>query len=201
MISSPADYIFFTVDKEFEDKITGKSGLVLDLVPGGEPGSELWHVREYGNVVSVPKKLSAWLKTTMDVGVGDRIYFHFHTVCEENRYEIDGIRVYKVHYGEVYCAIRDEKVIMLNDYILCEPVMETEDEITTKSGLITKLQPEPKPLRAKVVHTPLNITNLLADLKAGDEIYYDTHSDIPIKIEGKMYYRMKLKDVLAKYEQ
>ena len=134
--------MFFTIDKQFSDHLFGPSGMKFHLVLGGTPGQELLHVREYGKVVSVPRSLSPELKTKMNLQVGDKIYFHFHTVSEENRYEVNGQRVYKVHYSEVYCAIRDEQIIMLNDYVLCEPVMETEEDIKTPAGIYLKSAPQ-----------------------------------------------------------
>lgn len=199
MIISPRNYVFFTIDKQFSDHLFGPSGMKFHLVLGGTPGQELLHVREYGKVVSVPRSLSPELKTKMNLQVGDKIYFHFHTVSEENRYEVNGQRVYKVHYSEVYCAIRDEQIIMLNDYVLCEPVMETEEDIKTPAGIYLKSAPEPIPLRASVTHLNEPVDGSSSELKAGDHIYYDTHSDVPITIEGHAYYRMRKQDILAKY--
>lgn len=195
MIVSPRDYVFFTIDKEFADKITTASGFELDLVTGGEPGNELNHVREFGIVTSLPRSLSSYLGE-MEIQVTDKIYFHFHTIAPENKHESDGKVFYKVHYGEIYCAVRDGKIIMVNDNVFCQPVMETEADIKTPAEIFLKSEPEPLPLRAKVTHI-----NSSDELKVNDHIYYDKHNDIPIEIEGVSYYRMKQTDIIGKYEE
>jgi len=197
--TSPRDYIFFQVDRVIADSIQGENGLSLVLITGGEPGSDLHHVREYGEVVATPKLLSTHLDTTMDVQIGDKIYFHFHTVSDENRIELEGEIYYKVHYSQVYCAIRDNRLIMLNDYLLATPKMESEDDIKTPGGIYLKMEPEPIPLRAIVAHIPAGPG--FDEIQVGDEIYYNSHSDVPISIEGKSYYRMRQQDVLAKYTE
>jgi len=176
---SPRNWIFFTVDKEFADKIRTTTGFELDLILGVGPGESLHHVREFGTVISVPLALNKELKTTMDVRVGDRLYFHFHTVEPDNEYQVDGKTVYKAAYNQCYCCVRDGEIIMLNDYIFCTPVMEKESDVFSESGIQLRSDTEikPIPLRAKVEKMRKHFLKI-QDLKELDRAIIDENGDV-----------------------
>lgn len=223
MITSPRNYIFFKVEKDIADKIVSETGFTLYRGLGYNPGQQLFHVPEYGEVVAAPLALNSKLETNVDVKVGDRVYFHFHTVDEENFIsevqELDGQLVYKVFYNECYCAVRDGKIIMLNHNVFCTPVMQEQEDGFSKSGIQLRPNVDPLPVkqRAIVAHMPdykdgvwrrwVDDTNPLNQegvcevndvvFSAGDEVHYAPESDIPIEIEGETFYRMEMHDVLA----
>ncbi len=196
MIQPIKDYVYFTTDQEYADKLVTDSGFTLDLVIAGDPGCELKHVTEYGYVVATPKRLSN-SSTTMDLEVGDKIYFHFHTVSTENRHEIDGKTYYKVHYDQIYCAVRDGRIQTLSLFLLMEPETERDNFYFDSDIGLHKSSPD-LVQSAKVAHLD---ERSITDLKVGDRVHFKKHSDVPIEIEGKKYYRMRYDDVLAKYEE
>lgn len=241
-------YIFVQIDKTHADTITSEGGLELMLIMGWGPGDDLWHVAESGTVVAGPSHLNKEFNTTMDVLPGDKIYFHFHVVNEDNRVVYDGEEYYLCTYDQAYCVIRDGKIIMLSDHVLAQPAMEEQEDAFTKSGIQLRSDITPIPIknRAVISHMPdlslrgpkgivIDIgrldSNFSTDeiMKAykglgsimykpadaesstiemipvsdtgfsvGDQIHYSKDSDIPIKIEGEIYYRMQINDVWGK---
>lgn len=128
-----------------------------------------------------------------DIQVGDTVYFD-EKVTEFENYlgELDGKEHFRARIDEVFCVIRDGKILMQGGWVLVEPEMETWKDITTKSGIIKKTKPEPKPLRAIIQHVRLHDF-----MKVGQNITYITDSDWTIKIEGKQYYVIQESDILG----
>lgn len=195
MITPLNNFVIVEVDKEHKDTITADSGFKLDLIPGCAPGEALHQVREYGKVVAVPNKLSDALNTTMDLIIGERVYFHFHTVNPDNRYFLDGKTVFKVMYSEIYCSIRKDKIHMMNHYVLVSPIMDVPKDVKTKFGLYTRSDVDEKPVkhRGKIEHKRFDCD----DFKEGDEIFYSRLSDVLLNVEGVVYYRMVEDDILC----
>lgn len=166
------------------------------------------------------KKLS---DVVPEVKVGDKIYFHYNTVREDNLVpSSDGRKVYKVRYDNILCAVRTElnedgvvekNIIPIASHVLVDAVWDEEvEEISLpgfsdpvkgrfhKSGkFIESLHQRPKPLEGKIAHigTPL-VGDVDLGLQSGDEVYYMPESDWINRIEGKDYYIMKQKDIIAK---
>lgn len=191
------DFIFVRIDKEFEDTIKHKS-LQLILNP---TYNTFQHVRIFGEVTAIPEKLNTDWKIESEVKVRDRIYFHFHCICKENRIYLNGHHLYKIPYNQIYCAVRDEEIIMIGGHVFVNPEMQTEKEIVTGSGVIAQTHTKPKTLTGYIQHTgtPLIGEQIIAG--QGDKIYYLPESDIKINIEGEEYYRMKQKDIIAKFTE
>ena len=191
------DFVFIKIDKEFEDTIKYKS-LQLVLNP---TYNTFQHVRIFGEVTNIPEKLNPEWKIVPEVKVKDRIYFHFHCICKENRIHLNGQSIYKIPYNQIYCTVREGKIIMIGAHVFVRPEMQKEKEIVTGSGVITQTHIKPKTLIGYIQHigAPLQGETLIAE--QGDKIYYLPESDIKINIEGEEYYRMKQKDIIAKFTE
>ncbi len=84
------------------------------------------------------KKTAADIK--MDVMLGDKIYFHFNTLEEENKIKLpDGSRVYKLSYQNAICVVRNSKYS-------CDP-RELFANLQNKKFIIDS--------RVEVVHTTI----------------------------------------------
>ncbi len=149
-----------------------------------------------------------------EVQNGDRIYFHYNTVTEENRINTnDGSKIYKVRYDNVFCAVRNNTIIPIGGYVMVEALWDEEtEEIDLKghekvrgkvsaSGLITELHDKPKALQGIIAHigTPL-IGDPDLGLVKGDKVYFLKYSEFQNKLEGKNYWVMRQKDVIGKIE-
>jgi co-chaperonin GroES (HSP10) len=164
MITPFNNYIFVSIDEEFESKIASTSGkLELQLMSFKDDivdknDEVVYNVnrkkKNYGTVVGIPRELTndvklfqehvglplptryvdhdivkkvgvemiqyecgLWEPTYVtlesieqDVLVGDKIYFHYNTLIEENKVKLsDGSFIYKLAYQNALCVVRKEK--------------------------------------------------------------------------------------------
>jgi co-chaperonin GroES (HSP10) len=152
-----------------------------------------------------------------DIRRGDKVYFGEWVTEPENELGKHGKReLYKVLPNEIICTVRDGEIIMQSDWCLVEPNMETWEEnmiptpvvvngkpLTNPDGsiryrpkeewIVTKTQPEHKPLEAFMRHfTPF------CELEEGDKIIYNQGANWPVIVEGKEYFAVQQGDVLCK---
>ncbi len=150
---------------------------------------------QFGEIVHCPMRISNNLLYEVDLRPGDKIYFHHFVVQEDNFDEINGEKLYRCMYNNIFCVVRDGEIIPVQDWVFLTPVLEPEENYKTKSGIILKT--ERKTLR--------NIGEVQFmckraeqwGLKKGDQVYWMNDSDYKIKVEGKEYWRMSLRRILA----
>lgn len=154
----------------------------------------------------------------MELQPNDRVYFHYimHEECKEDGriVEIDGESCYFIPYDQLFCAKRAGDVIMLNGYILVEPIGYQEHELFTASGIKFKLNDgENKPGYGKVRHVGSKCRGYLGyrewfadtvDLNPGDYILFKKNSDVPLEwkyletFDGQQeFFQMQRRDIYA----
>ncbi len=133
------------------------------------------------------------LSRLVDIQPGDRIYFDEKITEPENFLGMhQGKEYFKAAINEIFCVVRGGEILMQSGWVLVEPDMETWEEITTPSGIITKVKPEAKALRGFIRH----IRNR-NDMKPGQHIIYVSDADWTIKVEGKEYYVIQENDIIG----
>ncbi len=155
------------------------------------------HTRQYGEVVVIPENLTS---DSMDVKVGDRIYFHHFISDKKNKIteDEDGNNILQVDAGQVYCAVRDGEIIMQNFWCFVEPKKEPEENYKTESGIYIKTYIEAEELRGYLRHANNEIIDYGA--KLDDEIIFSENSEYQMTVEGKELLRMRNIDILAVVE-
>lgn len=88
-------------------------------------------------------------------------------------------------------TISKQEIIMQGENILVKPNMETWDEITTKSGIIMKPNPEAKWLEGIVAHSRHD------HIVVGKKIVYLPNADCAITVEDEKYYVMPVQDIIG----
>lgn len=128
-----------------------------------------------------------------DIRVGDTVYFDEKITEFENYLGIlDGKEHFRAPISEVFCVIRDGKILMQGGWVLVEPDMETWDDIKTPSGIIKKTKPEAKALQGFIRHVRNH-----EFMEAGQKIVYIANADWTLKVEGKEYYVILEDDILG----
>lgn len=155
-----------------------------------------------GRIVALPGYISKHFKFNVDhLQVGDRVYFHFNAIDNSRDAGLGivdehGYRYIMIHVGILFLAVRKNKIMMISDNILVQPVKEKESDFVTKSGILTKPRGENKTLEGIVTHCGENNGDLV-EIKPGDHILYDTDCDFEIIVEGEKYFKQRHDEVLA----
>lgn len=148
---------------------------------------------------------------------GDRIYYHFNAISEDNRlkgyFEDTKSKTFRVGYDQIFCVVREGEIIPVGGHVLVEKVFDPgveEIEVkgvkvmakTSASGLVTEVGSKPVSYAGTIAYigAPFKCDPDLG-LVAGDKIVFTKESDWVNKIEGKEYYVMRQRDIIAKYEQ
>lgn len=237
------NYIIFKTDTLFnaEAGFKGINGQEIVLSPQFDPAK---HVRTYGEVVSVPLHLTKRPITQehrgsppyheespfeyrhlsdveKEVQIGDRIYFHFNTITMKNCVKIEGVHpnrtwYYKVSYEQVSCAVRDGKIIPISSYVLCDPDMESWDDILRPTyssmkdengkplllpkdkWIQTKVKPGHKFLTAFVRYVGTPFKGDTCEIEVDQKVWYRRNADWINKIEGRDYFVIRQRHITGK---
>ncbi len=137
---------------------------------------------------------------------GDKIYFHFNTITDQNLVQYLGDKIYKLAYQNAICVVRDGVIMPITGHILVDPIWDdgVQDLGTGKrgklseSGIVTELHDKPKYLEGIVKHVCSPMNGDIMDISAGDKVIYKPHADWEVEIEGVKFYVIKYWDIEAK---
>jgi co-chaperonin GroES (HSP10) len=219
----PASYVLIELDALFYNKITLRSGDDLIIDPTYEPEK---HHQTSGIVKAVPDSLyfqkfdmefSMEYKVPVEIKEGDKVFFHYlqisSAISNNHLLKIDGKQHIFIRYDQCFCALRDDKFVMLNGWMLLEPINQ-KDKPKPKyiDPRLPKDRQEKNPLRGKILHLGESVTEYLwggeetdigIDVDAGDVVTFLPHSDIPLEYNlhrtlKNVYYRVQRKDLINK---
>lgn len=197
------DNVLLSVDATTNSKkMVG--GVELEIVTKFDPYN---HAAQNGVVCALPARLSKGRKNMLSVG--DKVYCHHFLTEESNKVEVDGSFYYQISYDDIYCKITPEgDVVMIGDWNFCDAILEAEegfdnvkDEQTgnvfkkSKSGIIVSTNVKTDTKWATMRH--LSSDSLEAGINKGNRIVYRKDCDYEMTVEGKKYFRIKTKDILA----
>lgn len=167
-------------------------------------GDRTWGRKDYNPSTYDGYKLVLMEDYVSQVNVrdGDKVYF-METVTEpENALgrTHDGKLIYRLRADSIICSVRPDilnpgknKIIMQGTWVLVEPDMETWEEITSKAGVIMKVAPQAKYLRATIRHIQPD-----QQAKPGDLIYYIPDSNWGINVEDVEFFGIREKEILMR---
>ena len=189
------DCVFVQREKNTKDEVeVGGKKLFIDT-----SWYEYDHVIQYAIVKYVPKRISSYFKTDMELLPGDKVYCHHFIADEKNIIEIYDEKLSRMNYGMLYARVRDGKVHMLADWVLVEIVKDKEEELKTNSGIWLKTQEEKKEQIGKVKY--VNSKSIDDGFKPGDTVMFIKDADYEMEVEGEKLYRMRNQDILAKVDE
>jgi len=103
-----------------------------------------------------------------------------------------------VEYNQIYCRKRGNKLETLGNFILVEPITYAELGMTrSESGI--RLSTKNDTDNAEKI----GIARLLSDkakdagLVDGDRVLFNKNCEYEIEVDGKVYYRMELRDIIC----
>lgn len=153
-------------------------------------------------------------KVPMELQEGDIAIFHFLSVSNSKKMghvmDEDNKRYVFMPYSEIFCAIRDGKVVPVNGWILVEP---EEKELPQTTFVIPEMAKGKSETRGTVLYAGAPVEDYKdydyghdPEVNVGDKITFKRLDAIPLQYEfhnllGKTLYRMQRKDVLAILEE
>ena len=202
-ISPVYNRILVEVDREWNEEIKTESGVIgvcFESEIERLDGAQL-----KGKVVALPLAVSEnILDVNKHLQVGDTVYFHFNEISQDSR--IDDVfdrRLYIVMVDQLFLAIRDGEIKMLNDRVLITPMYDSDvDENTntkiekTASGIVVSLKREEQHNTKKGVLAHIGQTML--KVYPGDVVYYEKDADMEYIIEGTKYLVMTQEDLMMR---
>ena len=186
-ITPIGDFVYVEIEREEENIVK---------LPDGK---ELWldtsfdryvNARQYGIVKMVSININKRVKDNINLKEGDKVYFHHHCIDEKMSSSFGGDNIYKVNYDQIYCYVRDGKIIMTQDYVFVKPI-KTEDKIGN-------LYIQSKESTKKGVVAYANQFSKNDGFKVGDEIVFIKNANYDMTIEGERLFRMKNNEILCK---
>jgi len=95
------------------------------------------HVEIINEVIAVPERLkfNEW-ETEMQLKVGDKVWVNYLSIIKGERVQVGGEVYVLVPYEKIILTKRGDDIVMLNGYVLIEPVLEE----TQQSGIIILLK-------------------------------------------------------------
>tara|TARA_Y100001938_G_C8086366_1_gene432305 strand:+ start:2165 stop:2746 length:582 start_codon:yes stop_codon:yes gene_type:complete len=188
-INPLGDFVYIKLEKEEENTHTLDDGKVIWLDTSYD---RYVNARQFGTVELVSINIKKRVEDNLTLKKGDKVYFHHHVIDERMASEFGGDNIYKAHYDQIYCYVRDGKITMLQDYVFVEPI-ELEDKI----GKI-HIQSKESTKRGKVKFC--NQFSKDDGFKNGDEILFIKNANYDMIIEGERLFRMNNNEILAKTE-
>ena len=186
------DKFIVQIEKKLQDTITTDSGLELYI---DTKYNEFQHRTTEGEILAYPAKYETGAK------VGDTLYFHHHVVINGGSPLVKEDNHYVVQYDHDHAAANqaiayknEDGVQPIKGWCLLEPVEENDDR---HSGLVEIVSLQEKEVTKGVVSFDTAELDDLGVFK-GDIVGFKKNRDYRIKIDGKEYYRVAVKELLYK---
>lgn len=130
-----------------------------------------------------------------DLEPGDTVWIH-HFVDDQDLPWGDNIGF--VEYNQVYCRMRNKELTTLGNFVLVEPITNAELGMNiSQNGLRLSMKKETDNAeRIGIVRLP-SPQAIKFGLKDGDKVLFNKNCEYEMLIDGKVYYRMELRDVIA----
>lgn len=185
-------------------KLTDDFQIQIDTSYEPEKHSVTW-----GEVVCVPASIDSDLQTTMEVKVGDKIYFHYLCIMngiQQKKFIVcKGELYFIVKYESMYCCKRGEEVVPINGWMLVEPIDDSLPEKTNWGFYIpdnTRKKENKNQGIVRYMGNPLlGEKNLVSE---GDRIFFVNAANVPMQYDmhasfegNKKYFRMKNQHILG----
>lgn len=225
-----ANFLMIKLDPE-NTSIKLRNGIELYVDDTYEPER---NITVTGTIYGLPSKLTytgqanigmPWL-TDMEVRMGDQVIVYYLAVVnalkpETRRYVLEGEDRYVfILYQNIFCVVREGKIIPINGYCLIEPcanpMIEAQKKRMEKIGLeLVKLNETTKDQVNYGIVRYMGAPNLEyvdegqsdegVDIAVGDTVVIKKTTDIPLQYnlhqkvhEGKKLWRVQRRNIFAK---
>jgi co-chaperonin GroES (HSP10) len=178
--------IFIKLEKKFNDELDFNGGKIY-LDPTYRPE---WNVVSHGLVHSVPlRNPNIDDEFVFNVQVGDKLYFNYGVVMDENNLiESGGEEYWAVDYFLALAVVRDGKVYPVGEHILIEPM---EEEMKNDFLIIPDSVKKVVPNKGRVFSSNDN------QVPQNSMVMFEERGKFENEIEGKNLFVMFNSNILA----
>lgn len=199
------DLFYVRADAEQETKhkfASGKEIYISEPIVGSDKTREFSPYEravQVAEIVYCPMKISSGFINDLELKPGDRIYTHHFVIQPDNYEEIAGEKLYRCTYDNVFCVIRDNNILPIQDFVFLTPVLEPIENFESASGIALKPERGILPNIGEIQIVSIAAAKL--GLKKGDHVYWSANSDYSMTVEGKGYWRMRASRIAGKIEK
>jgi len=185
------DSFIVKIPKRFNDTIELANGLSLYVDTRFD---EFKHRVNEAEIISVPHRFST------GASPGDILYFHHHVVVNDGQPITGEEDTYMVKYSEqaiesqaiAYRPANTKDVIPIGGWTVLSPVADEEE---LKSDILELVKLKEKPFnKGKVAYNVRRLQDL--GVKVGDVVGFNPKFGYKFKIDGEVYLRIRLIDLL-----
>jgi co-chaperonin GroES (HSP10) len=185
------DSFIVKIPKRFNDTIELANGLSLYVDTRFD---EFKHRVNEAEIISVPHRFST------GASPGDILYFHHHVVVNDGQPITGEEDTYMVKYSEqavenqaiAYRPANTKDVIPIGGWTVLSPVAD-EEELKSDTLELVKLKEKPFS-KGKVAYNVRRLQDL--GVKVGDVVGFNPKFGYKFKIDGEVYLRIRLIDLL-----
>lgn len=147
-----------------------------------------------------------------EIEIGMKIHFKWRTLFShknliaETKGENGRQWIYKVNYDQIYCAVKDGKIIPIGSHLFIDPIFENWDElliptysnIKDKDGkpilrpksqwIQTRSAPKQKDRLGVIKHIGSPLKGDVCHLSVGEKVLYKPNLKSMITVEGQKYF-------------
>jgi co-chaperonin GroES (HSP10) len=152
--------------------------------------------RKYWNAIQVAEIVAG--HEDSDTLPGDKVYVHHFVQNPEHILPVEGTYSW-LERNQVFCRVRDGKIKALLNYVFVEPIMykDVKSFSKTDSGILLTRKPGTDYIERIGIARHLCDSAKEAGLKEGDKIIFGKNCEYDLEVEGKIYFRMELRDVVC----
>jgi len=206
MLTAPLDDILIKVKTKYISNIT--TLLKRSAIQNNASVDPLDYVNITGEVVSISKSITKRFDyegySTDNIKVGDIAIFSYHVIGEQwitedqkiefkNRIWYEGQEYFRCNIMDLFAVIRDEKVIMLNGYVMATTFPETKIILAASSKKTKGI------VRSVVMNIGYPKSNKKCiDAKQGDTILFNPMKAQKYQINDKPFIILSQHHIMAK---
>jgi co-chaperonin GroES (HSP10) len=152
--------------------------------------------RRYWNTVQMAEVLTS---DRDDLDTFDIVWVHHFVDDQTLPY---GTNLSFLEYNQIYCRMRNGELETLGNYVLVEPITYGELGTTrSETGIIMSTKSENQNAERIGVARLLSENAKKYGLSDGQRVLFNKNCEYEILVDGKLYYRMELQDVICNIDE
>lgn len=152
------------------------------------------HTPKIGVIAYAPLEIDQQYSGGCLLKEGDTILFHHHVVQDCNKVTVDEQELYRAEFFQIFAKVENDRIVPIENFIFVEPILEPEENLWHG---IFMLKPHREYLKTHGKAMFVSETASAYGIMSGDIIYFTKNADYEVDLFGKIYWRMRIRNVMA----